>query len=415
MESIKVDSLEQFLEEYWEYSPIVVKKLFEEPIVNEEDIFNAMLLSGNDGNKRLWINNKLINNVKSYLPFSEDKNIDNYIQRISGTSSQDEVTYSQVGMQNYMPIVWENIKGWVKRIISKVGLPTNTVDIDIFLGRYSSTPIGIHTDQASTFMHVVHGTKRMLVWPPDYFKNKNVKIIGSELRKTIVDCNINDYIQDAIVLEGTPGDTLYWPSDYWHVGISDNPQDLIVVLNIGFFFGEKKEAMLSQVVSRILNYTLKDFPKVKTYLPNTPIEEMQFELPNEEINYLEQFRSIINSSQIEDILREMWLKQLSSSGFIDVPKQLNGDMSSLKRKTIVRYKNSDIYHCRRGNYISLFANGYFFKYVYNEKIIKLIELLYSKDLLSYDELIKGNNHTDNQDLMTVLTDLYSVRCIYTID
>ena len=57
----------------------------------------------------------------------------------------------------------------------------------------------------------MEGRRRLHLWPDDYFRHPD----REHARGT---AGYAPYLADAITLEGEPGDLLYWPSSYWHVG-----------------------------------------------------------------------------------------------------------------------------------------------------------------------------------------------------
>jgi ribosomal protein L16 Arg81 hydroxylase len=58
-------------------------------------------------------------------------------------------------------------------------------------------------------MFVIDGRKRILGWPDAYMRRQK-----ADPTYTL---DYRRYRKDAIVLEGAPGDVLYFPSDYWHI------------------------------------------------------------------------------------------------------------------------------------------------------------------------------------------------------
>jgi hypothetical protein len=67
----------------------------------------------------------------------------------------------------------------------------------------------------------------MRLWPYEVFK-------GQPIRMDLVD--YESYLDQSILIEGGPGDILYWPSSYWHVGESDG--ELNAASSLGFYYEE---------------------------------------------------------------------------------------------------------------------------------------------------------------------------------
>lgn len=307
--------------ELWGEKPTVASAKWLRPLVTLENLFEIMLagverwrLSG----KRdfsIWLEGDIPARLESFVPLHEDGGIIEYYERLRATQKVEEFTFAQHGLHKYNFHFWDTCRRAVTDLVETTGVPTDGVDTDTFLGAYSSTPRGIHTDQASTFMHILHGRKRMLVWPPNYFSEENAEIVGTPLRKTVLQCDLERALADAEVLEGEVGDILYWPASYWHLSTSDRPREFSIAVNIGLFIGEADRAMLYSVTQRALQSALRPFSAHQYYDVNQAIPEV-------EATALARLRKLISGPVIEEEIADQWCRRLSSGGFRDPPPVL---------------------------------------------------------------------------------------------
>src|SRR5262249_19781349 len=104
----------------------------------------------------------------------------------------------------------------------------------VFLRNHEATSFGVHRDEASVFLLPVEGCKRILAWPPG-------ELEAGEVRFASLDYEAHR--GRALVMEGEPGDVLYWPSSHWHVGESVTPWSASISLGIRLHFQPVAEVL----------------------------------------------------------------------------------------------------------------------------------------------------------------------------
>jgi hypothetical protein len=107
------------------------------------------------------------------------------------------------------------------------------VELEIYVGRYDWTPIGVHRERCSNVHHVIRGTKEMLTWAPDALTPR------SDKPQCAVNGDASATVQIGIVghetcvrIEAGPGQAIYVPSGFWHVGIS---KELSIAVNLSLY------------------------------------------------------------------------------------------------------------------------------------------------------------------------------------
>lgn len=97
-------------------------------------------------------------------------------------------------------------------LYARVGVPAHRAEVDLFAGSYARTRRGIHLDSAAVFCFVIEGRKRIRLWPGSTFPDDVGYWYGLKGERK--------QRSKSMCLDGEPGDILYWPASYWHVGES---------------------------------------------------------------------------------------------------------------------------------------------------------------------------------------------------
>lgn len=368
--SKEVTFWKDFHRNFYEQRPVVFSNFNNiSSLFSMEELFFSMKKAQSSYEKysdrkfSIWINNKLNVDINEVGIKEQDSNILEYIERI--TKFGNNFTYSLNNIQEYDQELWIRVMNFIQEFIDIVGVPSDEVDIDTFLGKYNSTPRGIHTDQASTLMTVLYGKKRMLLWPPEYFEGKidinNIQ--GSELRKTIINEKIEDFIEDAIVLEGYEGDTLYWPANYWHASYASEAE-VNVVMNIGFFYSEKSDTLIKQLNTSLWRVIEKNIDIIKHHKDVNGV-------PLEEYNLLNMLVNSLTSESSKFTLYDYISKRYSANGFKQLPAEL-----TLKYNTNLTYKlqsNVPLRFSKANKKLLVYMHGRRKEYIFDEELVKIIE------------------------------------------
>jgi len=89
----------------------------------------------------------------------------------------------------------------------------------------------LHKDVQDVFTFIISGWRRFLLWPFDTFST----VAGMEAHQSrephlLVEVDHEAYRSQATVLEGTAGDLLYWPAEWWHVGESNGERAITLAV-----------------------------------------------------------------------------------------------------------------------------------------------------------------------------------------
>ncbi|RQR40597.1 MULTISPECIES: hypothetical protein [unclassified Burkholderia] len=161
--------------------------------------------------------------LADFLALATDDTIEDYVSRIDRLAGGDEWTVMYYGLHAASPIIWDVAKAFSDQLALSIGYrPGGRVDIDCFIGRYSSTYIGIHVDHAHNFGFTLRDGKTMFTWP------------GT--RSDLVGVRFPDYEpfkSEGIPLENKTNRVTYFPENWLHV--AETKSDVSVNVNIAFW------------------------------------------------------------------------------------------------------------------------------------------------------------------------------------
>lgn len=139
-----------------------------------------------------------------------DQSLSDYAKRINEKLKGECFGLLLPEMQEYHPQFYLRTREFLSGLAAQVRLRWRLLP-GLFVGNYEQTPFGIHQDPANIFDFIIGGGKRIYLWPEEYFRNSFDRVRDSDFAKLR---------RDATILEGEPGDVLYWPGRYWHTGES---------------------------------------------------------------------------------------------------------------------------------------------------------------------------------------------------
>jgi hypothetical protein len=167
----------------------------------------------------------------------------------------------------------------------------------LFLGDYETTPFRVHKDRANIFSFVLQGRKRMRVWPFEVFEQLGLPAGGAN---PVVDlADYSAFLDRSEVIEGGPGDILYWPASHWH--IAESTGGLAASISLGFAEDPRQ-------VARVLGETMEQL--VAERLPESP-RDLEASLPPAYTEALARVREL----DLAASLQRRWMERVSASGF----------------------------------------------------------------------------------------------------
>ena len=317
---------EQFVQRYWHKRPIVLRDTFGEEFVSQQQIFDALVhaakryryettrvqkQSERGTDLRFHIDRGLlVADVEDYLPEEGDESVIGYLERIEAKVEGRPFELFASKLQAYDFDLWMGMRHFVRSLFRLVGIPLGCVNVGVFMGNHKKTSFGVHKDNADTFLFIVEGDKELLLWP-DSMRER----IPAESTK------YDEFRDEAIVLEAEPGDVIYFPHTYWHVGESSSAYS--ISLPLGISPETPIDEQLMQQTRTVLKYE-SDSRDFSDGIECKFSADHSFDkgVPSRFEPVLRSLRKISEGKSLEDCLILSCINQITASGFCDVPEPL---------------------------------------------------------------------------------------------
>jgi len=293
-----------------------------------------------------------------------------------------------------------------QKLGSSFKVPGSNLDLDIFFGDYSRSFGGIHRDGAN--LTFVYSNKQMHFWEFDVLEEEANKLskgtnVGSAkssgsffFPEEQQDALFKRIEKDALVLNLTKGDLIYWPTHKWHVAINKS-NEVNLTLNIAMYKSDKKQVIDSLLsgLSQIDHYPFFD---VDAFL----------DPESREVFAEDQFTLLVSSvSQMKaDFVKTRSLilgKHLSSFGIepqaLTLYRLVRGNvpLESLESLKVLRPALFKVFYTVEDETV---VKCYFFgdsiNLIYHPSVIKLINFCNDKTLFRLQDLLDHNNEPDNK-------------------
>jgi len=147
--------------------------------------------------------------VAPWLPIARDRGFAGYAARLAGALGGRRHALVISRFHGHSRAVWSAARAALAPLWQRIGLPITGAITTLFHGDYEATPTGVHKDRFATLLFALAGRKRMRFWPARPW---------TQPVSTIADYAA--HVASSFAVEVGPGDLLYWPSSYYHVGES---------------------------------------------------------------------------------------------------------------------------------------------------------------------------------------------------
>jgi 50S ribosomal protein L16 3-hydroxylase len=402
---------QDFIENYWEKKPAIIKQPFARCLASSDEIFGALVKASDSfragdrsANMRFHTDHALLmSDVGKHIPSGQDRSVRSYARRVVQRMGCDKFDLMVNHLQVHNADLWLRLRAFFRPMYESVGFLPNNTEVVLFLRNYKATARGLHKDSASVFLFVIEGRKRMVAWPNEYFRDRR------EVWETL---DYDRFLGDATVLEGEPGDILYWPASYWHVGESDD--ELSLSLSVGLHLKYKPVEEVLEQVTRSIESRFRTASGMDKYPfdPNNPQQSAET-LPVMMQEVTGALKELESSRELEHALKLAWLKRVTGYSFPKVPLPL--PHRRLADDDVIRGERDYpvIWSDWTEGRVAVSANGHPFVATSKEDVVRLITRLNGGQAHSVGELINrcaaSGAPPDVEFLRGVLEKLYTLR------
>jgi len=411
------DFWSHFVADCWGKSPLVIKQPFAKSLATEQEVFSAIrhaadLFRETDSNVRIrfYMEDGFSERPAPYLPDASDHSAADYAERVTRKISGQCFGLILNGFQAYDAELWRRMREFLRGLFTEISSQPMVEGV-LFFGNYDKTPRGIHIDPVDVFQFVIEGRKKMYLWPKEFFQG------GDNDERLHSDFAV--LRRDALILEGEPGDVIFWPSSYWHVG--ESVGGLSISLSLALQPLEPSSEILEhlkQYIEETVSASLTDGS-----FPTTPkqLEESAEMISRVTKLALKALQKANRDPAFAEAVQVCWLDRLSGSGSDPVPAPL--PLKALADDAFVQGSPQyPILWIPVANHqVACSANGHSFTVPADPKIIELLKRLNSGETVQVKTLIEehtGITQCDEVDFNTVpegihtlLSKLYSFRAI----
>jgi hypothetical protein len=347
----------------------VFKNLLGAPLISQDELRRVLVRAADEaaiGTRSVWIDRRKLTPAETAATriAADDASVAAYLDRLGGGREVFGVQYS---LHPHSAELWLRARDFVQGLFRHIGIPP-TCDTDLCFGKYSATPRGPHRDDHNNFAFVLAGTKRFLFWPEGYFEERGVPVLSVEEssvglaqgssrwpRELGAWGPFERFFDDAIVLEGGPGDVFFWPHPYWHMAVCD-PGETTLVLAISLFTRTRMD-FLSDLVGTLTRQVVPGDPAERILSWAVPADASQTPPAIEQaVADLERLRHVLDAGALRSLLIEQWRAHVSGCGLGQIPAresaELPADVASVRMDA--RYP---IAWQEQGSGIRAWANG----------------------------------------------------------
>ncbi|MFL5355011.1 cupin-like domain-containing protein [Archangium sp.] len=259
------------------------------------------------------------------MPNAADGSFQGWDARLNREEGIRGAMYFMNSTQRRSPLLYQRYREFTDGLFTQIGLPTWKINTDMFIGDYPETPFGVHKDVTDNFHFVALGRKRILLWPYEsllHYVQPGMDV--SEIEFSLQLRGLKEIREQAIVLEGGPGDVMYWPGHFWHCAEGTGSLVASSSCYIDLFYSPLMETF-PDVVQETL-HPIRELHPATPYSPERR-QELAGAIPEQlrdTTRRVSQGLKALVEGGLERELELTWLRYVSGGGFLRVPPPATG-------------------------------------------------------------------------------------------
>lgn len=238
LSALSPEALSRLAEQGQQRRPLVIRNAFSADFLTEQDTFDAWRTFAEGvrpvrwGNfVRLYRGSELITNAERFRPLPSDTSWDSYLGRLTDQTGSADWGLCLTDPHISNAKIFRRLLAFLDSLYRYIGMPCSGCSPDLFMMNHKESFFRLHKDAQDVFTFIISGWRRFLLWPFETFAT----IAGMEAHESrelhrLVEVDHEAYRSQATVLEGTAGDLLYWPAEWWHVGESNGERAITLAV-----------------------------------------------------------------------------------------------------------------------------------------------------------------------------------------
>jgi hypothetical protein len=182
---------------------------------------------------------QLLTDIHRFLPSAADGSIARWSARVTRLLQGRAFGFVVDDYHVHDDLVWRRVRQFLRGLYGITGLPGEEAKMTLFLGNYARTPFGLHRGRSANFMFVVDGLKRIRAWPDKFFRGKPDMTNRLDYER---------YNDASVVLDARPGEVIFWPASYWHIG--EDAGGPSIAISLALFMEPQPGADLAQTLEQ---------------------------------------------------------------------------------------------------------------------------------------------------------------------
>ena len=219
------------------------------PLVSADHVFECLVAASEHwgGADRSFVPELFIEHAQAltdidrFLPTMADRSVAGWTARVAAQLKGRTFGFVVDDYHVHDELIWRRLRQFVRELYGVTGLPGEQAKATLFLGNYARTPFGLHRGRSDNFMFAVDGVKRIRAWPDEFFVGKPDMTNRLDYER---------YNDASVVLEAKPGEVIYWPASYWHIG--EDAGGPSIAISLALFMDPQPGADLAQTLEQAI-------------------------------------------------------------------------------------------------------------------------------------------------------------------
>jgi ribosomal protein L16 Arg81 hydroxylase len=407
----------RFHQRYWGKRGVVLRQALSRSLVTPEEAFRGLVSAGeryragqHESPISFCIEHAIVQaDVGRYLPAPTDNSPAAYATRVTRQIRGKRFGLVAQDVQGDDARLWFRLREFVKSLYTVTGWPGEKAKASVFFGNYANTPFGVHRDGFGVFNFVLYGRKRILAWAPAFFEGKEDPSNRLDYKR---------YANEAIVFEGEPGDIIYLPPGYWHIG--EGVSGLSMTVNLALFMAPHVMPSLLNIAERMLQDHVGAVQEaVADALRPRLRRPSRAAIARTAKRTAQALRSASSGPELDRSFVAYWLNHITGSGFIVVPDPLPEPRSVPDEAVLHGHReNPVLWLTAERDELICSANGHAFVLARGSGLVPILRRINSGapcrlgDLIDQHERTTGSGADRSAGLArTLIKKLWSLRAI----